>query len=82
MNPITAKATELRVLQHHAQQLQIQLSKLDQGLRLAGIDPDTYHHHVFLAAALKALHCSIGELSALKVNAIAEMYLDSRGFHP
>ena len=82
MNPITAKATELRVLQHHAQQLQIQLSKLDQGLRLAGVNPERYPQHILLSLTIRSVHRTIGELSALKVNAIAETYLDNRGLHP
>lgn len=82
MNPITAKATELRVLQHHAQQLQIQLSKLAQGLRLAGIDPEKYCFYTNLVEELREVHAHIGYISALKVNAIAAMYEDNRGLHP
>ena len=82
MNPITAKATELRVLQHHAQQLQIQLSKLDQGLSLAGIDPHRYPQHILLSLTIRSVHRTIGELSAIKATAIAEMYEDNRGLTP
>lgn len=76
MNPITAKATELRVLTHHAGALQIQLSKLNQGLRLAGVDPESNHHHKVLVEAIRSVHTAIGAMTT------AEMYLDNRGLTP
>jgi hypothetical protein len=84
MSPITARATHRRVLSYHAQQLAILLSKLDQGLRLAGIDPDHDRQYLDVVATIRETHYKIGTLGKATCGSevAAEMYLDNRGLTP
>ncbi len=88
MSPITARATEIRVLQHHAQQLTIVLSRLDQGLLLSGQNPETHIVRMHLVETIRMSHGRISELLADKVVVQdyafdeVDMYLDNRGLTP
>lgn len=82
ISPITAKATEIRVLQHHAQQLAEALSRLDQGLTLCGTNPEAHLIRVSLVDHLRATHGRIGELIGASAVVNAEMYEDNRGATP
>lgn len=82
ISPITAKATEIRVLQYHAQQLSVVLSKLDQGLSLCNVNPELHSTHVSLVSHLRATHNHIGTLIGASAVVNAEMYEDNRGLTP
>lgn len=86
MSPITARATEIRVLQYHTHQLSILLSRLDQGLLLCGHNPETHHVRQHLVETLRVSHGQIGTLTsahyAEQAKAAAEQYADSRGGTP
>lgn len=82
ISPITAKATEIRVLQHHAQQLAEILSRLDQGLSLCNVNPELHSTRVSLVGHLRATHAHIGALIGASAVVNAEMYEDNRGLTP
>ncbi|MNV85366.1 hypothetical protein D3C71_1793160 [compost metagenome] len=82
MSPITARATEIRVMQYHAQQLATVLSKLDQGLLLCGKNPEQHHVREHLVSALRVVHGHIGTLLGAQSLARSEEYLDNRGLTP
>jgi hypothetical protein len=82
MSPITAKATERRVLDYHVQQLKVLLSKLDQGLVLAGVDPEDCHHRRTLVYVIRECHARIGSLCKASADTRGQMYLDNRGLTP
>lgn len=83
MSPITAKATHRRVLSYHIQQLAMLLNSLDQGLRIAGIDPEYDRQHLDMVATLKEMRYkleSLGKETCAITSAF--IYLDSRGLTP
>jgi hypothetical protein len=82
MSPITARATEISVLRYHAQQLQIQLSRLAEGLRLANINPEEYCFYTNLVVELREIHSHIGYLLGRGALVVADQYDDSRGLTP
>ena len=82
INPITARSTEIRVLQYHAQQTSILLSKLDQGLLLCDTNPEAHLIRESLVGHLRATHGRIGTLIGASAVVNAEMYEDNRGLTP
>lgn len=84
MSPITQRATLKRVLEYHAQQLQIQLSRLEQGLKLAGNDAERFSEDIRtdLVDCIRLVHVRIGTLYSMESDGVADMYFDNRGLHP
>lgn len=82
MSPITARATQLSVLRYHVQQLTTLLSKLDQGLRLCGIDPEKDVLRRQMVDAIRAVHGKIGALMCSNSVVASQMYADNRGLTP
>lgn len=82
MSPITAKATERRVLDYHVQQLQKNLSQLRQGLVLAGFNPEDHKIYRGLVSAIRETHSAIGALCKVECDTRGQMYLDNRGLTP
>ena len=82
MSPITAKATQIRVLQHTALQLSTSLSQLDQGLHLCGISPEQSPVRNNLVNTIRSMHDQIGHLIGQSAMVAADQYEDNRGLTP
>jgi hypothetical protein len=82
MNPITVRATEIMVLQYHAQEVAKVLSRLDQGLLLCGGNPEAHLIRDSLVGHLRTTHGRIGILTGAKVLVNADQYKDNRGLTP
>lgn len=82
MSPITARATEIRVLQYHANELAVLLSRLDQGLLLSGQNPETNIVRAHLVESIRVSHGRIGTLIGAQALVNADQYEDNRGLTP
>lgn len=82
MNPISQQAGLRKLLQYNIDQSIKSLDRFEAGLRVLGFDPVDNPHAQAMHRGIAAMHNQMAAMVVKNVMVNAEMYSDSRGFHP
>lgn len=82
MHPISQSAGLRKLLQYNIDQYIKALDSFESGLRVLGFDPADNPHAQAMHRVIATMHNQMAAMVVKNVMVNADMYSDSRGFHP